>query len=202
MATWRNSPKLSNTERLLVHDGLYEEVAPGRVVEADLAGAPALRASQLAPYVPRGHVTVTYSACWIYTGWWPRGRMREVFAAHPQRTKPPAVYRHTVPEQFTRRIGGLTVTTPARTAIDLLLLEPWDEAVEGLLQLYGAHVTCAELVAQANMESRRKRLPMVRELLAQFVQYIEWRDALVTDAVRAAGTAGSLTYEPAADRPS
>ena len=208
MATWRNSPELTNTQRVLVREGLYAEIAPGRVVPADLAGEPSLRAQQRAPYIPRGHVAVTCSACWIYTGWWPPGRMREVFAAHPKRTKPPAMYRHAVPEAFSKRIGDLTVTTPARTAIDLLLLEPLDQAMDGLFQLHGAHVTTAELLGQVNLEYRRKRLPLVREIIGQFADYIEWRDTVFEEAIRslhaqaAGGDTGGATGPPCDDHPS
>ena len=40
MSTWRNSPELTNTQRVIVREGLYAEIAPGRVVPADLAGEP------------------------------------------------------------------------------------------------------------------------------------------------------------------
>lgn len=203
MATWRNSPELTNNERLLIHEGLYTEVAPGHVIEADLAGEPALRANQLLRHIPRGHIAVTFSACWIFTGWWPPGRMREVYAAHPKRTKPPAVYRHAVPEEFTRRIGGLMVTSPARTAVDLLLLEPLEEAMEGLLQLYGAHLTMAELRAHVDLEARRKKLPMVREIVNQFADYATWRRDTMIEAVReAAQETSGATSLPGDDHPS
>ncbi len=183
MTTWRDTPPLSNAQRTLIRDGLLIEYAPGHAAPVDLATSPALRASLLAPLLPAPFTAVTFSAVWIYTGWWPRDRMPKVCAAHPSKAKPPANSRRVIPAEFTETIGGVLVTTPARTAADLLLIESPDVATEGVLAMLGGHLRVDEIAEQLRHERGRRNLPRARQMVPQLAEYVEWRTReLITTA--------------------
>lgn len=178
MTTWRDVPSLTNTQRTLIRDGLLIEYAPGRVAPTDLATSPALRGALLAPILPEPFTAVTFSAVWIYTGWWPSDRMPDVCAAHPSKAKHPARFRREIPPEYTAMIGGVRVTTPARTAADLLLLESPDVAIEGILAMVGGHVQLDEITEQLRHERGRRNLPRARQMIPQLAEYITWRTSM------------------------
>ncbi len=175
MTTWHNAPPLTNVQRAQLREGLLVEYAPGRVTAADLAAAPALRGALLAPLLPPSYTAVTLTALWIHTGWWPEGKMRQLHAAHPARTKPPATYRRSIPPQFTITVGGTRLTTPARTVVDLLLMETSDVAMDGIFHLVGAHLTMSELFDQLAREEGRRRLGFARSMIEALAEYLTWR---------------------------
>ena len=183
MTTWRDVPPLSNTQRALIRDGLLIEYAPGLVAPMDVAASPALRGALLAPLLPSPFTAVTFSAVWVYTGWWPSDRMPHVYAAHPSKAKYPASFRRVIPPDFTAVIGGVQVTTPARTAADLLLLESPDVAIEGILAMIGGHVHLDEIAEQLRHEQGRRHLPRARQMIPQLTEYLSWRtQQLITAA--------------------
>lgn len=195
MTTWRDAPPLSNPQRTLIRDGLLVEYAPGLVAPIDLAATPALRGALLAPLLPAPFTAVTLSAVWIYTGWWPQDRLSGVFAAHPSKAKHPASFRRTIPSDFTMVIGGVRVTTPARTAADLLLLESPDIAIEGIFMMLGVHLQLDEITDQLRHERGRRHLPRARHMIPQLAEYVEWRTReLIIAAVTTAAHAGSPPF--------
>ncbi|MFT0848448.1 hypothetical protein VR010_11935 [Actinomycetaceae bacterium L2_0104] len=180
MSTWRNAPPLTNSQRTELREGLLVEYAPGLVVPADLAATACLRGALLAPLLPAGYTAVTLTALWIHTGWWPTARMRQLYAAHPARTKPPASHRRTIPRAFTSEAGGTRLTTPARTAADLLIMEQADVAVEGILLLLGGQLSIGELQEQLSLEKGRRSLPFAREMAKALNEYLAWRTRALT----------------------
>lgn len=191
MATWRSATPLSNTQRAQLREGLLVEYAPGLVVSADLASTPGLRGTLLAPLLPAGYTAVSLTAVWVLTGWWPEGRMHQLYAAHPGRTKPPATHRRAVPLEFTTVVGGTRITTPARTAIDLLLMEAPDVAIEGILHLLGAHTDLAAVADQLTREKRRQRLGFAREVIEALAEYVAWRTEALSLSASLAGCPSS-----------
>ncbi|MFT3942806.1 MAG: hypothetical protein QM705_03135 [Ancrocorticia sp.] len=175
MTTWRDIPPLSNAQRTMVQDGLLIEYAPGYVAPADLAATPALRGALLAPLLPAPFTALTFSAVWIYTGWWPRDRLPGVYAAHPIKARHPASCRRVIHPEFVTTIGGVRLTTPARTAADLLLLESHDVALEGVLTMLGGYVRVEEIAEQLRHEGGRRNLPWARKMIPQLAEYVEWR---------------------------
>ena len=190
MATWRNAPPLTNAQRTQLREGLLVEYVPGRVVPADLAATACLRGALLAPLLPAGYTAVTLTALWIHTGWWPTARMRQLYAAHPARTKPPASYRRSIPPAFTSTVGGTRLTTPARTAVDLLLMESADVAVEGILLLLGGQLSIGELQAQLSREKGRRSLPFAREMATALHEYLTWRTQALSRRIASAPPGG------------
>ncbi len=189
MTTWRDAPPLSNTQRTLIRDGLLIEYAPGLVAPIDLTTRPALRGALLAPLLPAPFTAVTFSAVWIHTGWWPRDRMPKVCAAHPSKAKPPASFRRTIPSDFIMVVGGVRVTTPARTAVDLLLHESPDTAMEGIFAMLGDHLRVDEITDQLRREHGRRHLPRARRITSQLAEYVEWRtrEHIIAAVTSAAG---------------
>ncbi len=166
---------VSGPQRILVREGLLVEYAPGRAAPADLTTRPCLRAALLVPLLPVGATAVSLSALWIHTGWWPPDRPPAVLGAHPGHSRPPIIFRRSIPTAYVRVIGGLAVTNPARTGADLLLMERTDVAIEGVLRLFDTCLSVHELQAHLQMESRRPGLPRARAIAAQLPAYVQHR---------------------------
>jgi hypothetical protein len=142
------------------------------VAPIDEIAAPALRAAALAAQLPARLIAEQHSAAWIW-GAQPQPPLRhEVCAditarARPVAGAPLAVREVVLLHDDTAPIGGILVTTPMRTAIDLArIVEEWDdherEIVRALLQLAGCGILdCARLM------NRRRNLPNKRIALAR-----------------------------------
>lgn len=77
----------------------------------------------------------------------------------------------------------MLVTTPARTAADLLLIESPDVATEGVLAMLGGHLRVDEIAEQLRHERGRRNLPRARQMVPQLAEYVEWRTReLITTA--------------------
>ena len=175
------SADLSPHDRLLVNEGVLVEYAPGRVIPHDLVATPPLRGAVLRPLL-KGAIAITLTASWIHSGWWPYDRQPTLCAAHPGRTREPVTFRGRIPEESWSIIGGQRVTTPARTAVDLLLLESPAHAFEGIMALLSAGLTVIDIEDQVASEHRRKNLPRARTIISHLAFYVERRDALLRRA--------------------
>lgn len=193
MATWRNALPLSNTQRSQIREGILIEYAPGMVASADLAATSGLRGALLVPLLPGSYTAVTLTALWIHTGWRPPGRMLQLHAAHPARSKPPATHRRTIPPEFTIIAGGVRLTSPERTCIDLLLMESADVAVEAILRLLSTHTDITGLKRQIDLEHGRRRLAFACSMVDAIASYLDWRkEALCLSASHAACPPSSI----------
>src|SRR5690625_3425682 len=142
-ARWLTATALTSSElrssAAAVYEGLLHEVAPGTWAPRDLLRTPRQRAESLAPLLPAQAVVIRASAAWVHAGAIPP---RQVTVALPRGGGTPR--RHVVthvarlPPEATATIGGIAVTTPLRTACDLLRFAPEDVAFARLRALLRA----------------------------------------------------------------
>ena len=155
MKTWHTT-YLDPPTRILVHDGLLVEYAPGCVLEADLARYKEFRAASIAQLLSPNYIAISRTALWIYTAFLYQDCMPRLCAAHPTSSQPHVLSRRTIREECCHTISDLRLTNPACTAVDLLLLETPERARLGIQTLYDADLlTPQEVSEHLNKESAR-----------------------------------------------
>ncbi len=144
---------------VLVRDGVLRVVADDAAVSARTPVTASTRAAALAPRVPAHAVLTGPTAVWVYCG----GRMPELlYVAHRPGTHRPDVWAFTAVWSFPGLVadsvllGGVPVTTPERTAVELALRLAPDVAVPLLADLRAAGT---DLAAAARSLERRTRVP-------------------------------------------
>lgn len=175
--------------RVLAARGAVEEVLPGVFRPADGPSRPAERARALgllcAPVLAAGWTAIGPSAAWVHTGGTPPARVHVAVphfhrrpaggpgvpftlvqsdvAASPEGLAPA--------EPDVRRVGGVRVTTPARTVEDLLLTGDPDDTRRAarLIARHGA----AGLRERLARPSRRPGAVGARRRLAQLLEALE-----------------------------
>ncbi len=168
MSTWRTASFPSAAEATLIREGLLIPYTADHAAPADLAATPPLRGALISPLLPAGATAVGLTACWIHTGWWPSSRFPALTAGHPYRSDPCIRTRTVIPQEHITHIGGCPVTLPARTAADLLLLEPTDIALSGLFMLAeppDRPAFFSDLTRILASMHRRPRLPRARAIV-------------------------------------
>lgn len=144
---------------LLVRDGALCVVAADAAVPARTPVTPPTRAAALGPQVPARSVLAGPTAAWVHCG----GAMPErLHLAHRSGTHRPKVWTFTtvwsgpglVADSV--RLGGVLVTSPERTALDVALRLPPEDALRLVLGLRAAG---ADLVAASRALERRTRVP-------------------------------------------
>lgn len=155
MNTW-HSTYLAPSTRILIHDGLLIEYAPGHVIEADLARYIEFRAQAVARLLSHRYTAISRTALWIHTGFLYPDSMPSLTTAHPHSSRPHVVSRRTVHEDCYQTISGVRLTIPACTAFELLLKETPENAQRGIHALYEAKlVTAQEIAEHINKDSAR-----------------------------------------------
>lgn len=155
MDTWHNT-YLSPSTRILIHDRLLIEYAPGCVIEADLARYREFRAHAVAGLLSPGYTAISRTALWIHTGFLYPDSMPQLTTAHPHSSRNHVVSRRVVREDCCQTIGGVRVTIPACTAFELLLSESPQRAWQGICALYDAYlVNPQEITEHINKDSAR-----------------------------------------------
>lgn len=123
-------------------------VAPERAVPADLCAVPGMRARAVHAHI-RGHaVLVDHAAVFVHTGRWtvnPRTLWEVPTAPLPGRSTRWTTDRRLLKEDHVEWPGGVPVTTPVRTAADLLMLKP-ERSVLGVLELLRHGVDADEVI--------------------------------------------------------
>lgn len=143
--------------QVLVRDGhvvpLHEDVG----LPAGVPATPALRAAALAGRVASREAVARASAVWVHLGGPPPGRVHAVAVAAM------------APREVVV-LGGVRVTTPRRTALDVLALEPPDVARALLGRLARAGFDLgqlqADVTAAATRRGVRQALAVLRDLRA------------------------------------
>lgn len=144
--------------QVLVRDGhvvpLHDDVG----LPAGVPATPALRAAALAGRVASREAVARASAVWVHLGGPPPARVHAVAVAA-------ASPRDVVV------LGGVRVTTPRRTALDVLALEPPDVARAMLARLAGAGLDLGQvqtdLTAAATRRGVRHGLAVLHALRAE-----------------------------------
>ncbi|WP_454048497.1 hypothetical protein [Cellulomonas sp. Marseille-Q8402] len=154
--------------QVLLRDGdlvrLREDVAlPARVV-----ATAALRAAALAPLVPVRCVVGRGSAVWVHLGGPDPGRV-QVVAPRDVRVPEPAPGRASMVADLADRdvvvLGAVRVTTPRRTAVDLLSHDPPDQALAQLARLRAAGLDLAQVRADVAQAAGRRGVRAAAALL-------------------------------------
>ncbi len=162
-------------------DGLMEHVYGQSYVRVDQPATPAIRAQAAIDAVPKGLrqrvVIARQSAAWVY-GCAPAPLVVSLVTDHRRRTTvlPPfsdaVMHQVTLGPCDTQVIGGVEVTSPLRTALDVAVHgeDPW--AVESL-RLIAAHpklrcplqLVVASLEASARVPGKTRALTRLREAM-------------------------------------
>ena len=128
----------SRTWDILVRDGDVIELWDGHGLPAGMAPSPELRALSLADHVPRAVVVGRRTAAWVHTGSPRPVRLCVLYAARgyrPRNTAGLDVSQAAVRPWETSALGGLRITDPTRTALDVATWLPDDEVRSVLLPL-------------------------------------------------------------------
>lgn len=175
MDTWRTAPQMDHETQMLLRQGLLIEYAPGCTVPADLASIPVLRAELISRIVVADAVAILWSALWIHTGWHHPEKLSVVCAAHPRRTKAPYMFRTAIAERSQQRIGPLKVTTAARTAADLLVLDGSSQALDAVFVLLNRGLNPTHLQRELEELSTRPRYGFAVGVAAALPHYLKER---------------------------
>ena len=181
MKAWHNT-YLDPSTRILIHDGLLIEYAPGCVIEADLARYSEFRGAAIARLLSPQHTAVSRTALWIHTGFLYKDFMPRLCTAHPNSSQPHVVSRRAVGDDCCQTIGGARVTIPACTAFELLLQEKPEYAWEGIRALYDAHlITPDDIAEHINHDSARNGSRKVRAIFEELSRNPSPREMSVND---------------------
>ncbi|MCF2706568.1 hypothetical protein I6E29_04715 [Arcanobacterium haemolyticum] len=156
----------------LACDDLVVEYAPGHYATRDLTHTPGARAALLKPLFPEGSALVTWSALWVHTAWQPRPGRPRLTAAHANYGREPIVFRRTIPDHALMNIGGCAVTSPARTALDLLSSCEPSEALDGTFRLIHDGLTTREMIEALGREQARKRWKRLYDIVVALDDYV------------------------------
>lgn len=177
MQNWRRAEPLDAITRIEAREGHLFEYVPGRTVATDLIVTPGLRARLLAPFMRGNSVVCTLSALWVHTGYWPPDCLPTLTIAHPNQSAYPVRLRTRIGARYRTAIGGVPVTTPERTAIDLLRYEELSLAVTGVLYLLRAGLRLDALKHCAHLVLRGYRYESARAFIAALPDYLRRREA-------------------------
>ncbi len=138
--------------RRLVRDGDLLPVTDDVAVPAGVPVTAAVRGAALAARVPPRAVVVGETALWVHCGGVPDHDLELAYRSSVFRLGADSV-----------DVGGVRVTTPERTAVDLACRLPHGSAVEALVALAraGADLRAAQLMLEAR--SRAVGRPAARE---------------------------------------
>ena len=128
----------ARTWDVLVRDGDVIELWDGHGLPAGMVASPELRARSLTGHVPRDVVVGRRTAAWVHTGSPRPVRLCILYAARgyrPRNTTGLDVSQAAVRPWETCTLGGLRITDPTRTALDVATWLPDDEVQTVLLAL-------------------------------------------------------------------
>jgi hypothetical protein len=167
--------RLAEAERL-VREGLLVHLLLGVYLASDVPVLRGTRATALRQALPPrlvGPGTVCReAAAWLWCGGEPPDYLDVVQPPGRGRAAGPGVVLHeaTLPPQDTTVLDGLTATTPARTAADLLCTAPANRALAALGLL-----TTTEGVQPAQIGQCLERMAGVRGVVKARALLTEWR---------------------------
>jgi len=136
----------------LVREGSLVLVHGRCAVPADVPVTPRIRMLALAPHLPPRTVVGRASAAWVYLGGVAGQRVTVLYPPNCHRPHPgPLVASHqaVLRDDEVVRLGGVAVTTPARTAADVALFTPEIEATRLVRELVTATATSTRDVLTA-----------------------------------------------------
>lgn len=159
--------------RWLLACGVLRRIVRGVFVVADVPDGLLLRARALSLIVPEDAVVTDATACWLHTGVLPFGDHVEIPPVRIFRSAGKARLRNRIcssgERTFARgdltRLGGVLVTTPLRTALDVGRLESRDNAIAELdALLRTGEYSRDELLGQIERFKGQRGVVQLREL--------------------------------------
>lgn len=154
--------------QVLLRDGDLVLLRDDAALPAGVPTTPALRAAALAPLVPARCAVARAAAVWLHLGGRPPDRVH-VVAPSRVRVPDPAPGRSAsaadLPDRDVLLVGGVRVTTPRRTAVDLLSHDPPDLALALVARLAGAGLDLAQVRADVASAAGRRGIRAAAALL-------------------------------------
>ncbi|MEE6281108.1 hypothetical protein [Georgenia sp. MJ170] len=142
-------------------DGLLQPTTDGGLAAADLLASPDGRATALSGSMPPGTVVARLSAVWIHTGRHRPERLALLVApTEPRGHHHGSIHRQRYDPADVTHIGTVPVTTPLRTAVDLLCFDSAPRAGPAVGALIRGGLDPAAILAQ--LADPRRRLPVAR----------------------------------------
>jgi len=136
----------------LVREGPLVVVHGRGAVPAGVPVTPRIRMLALAPHLPPRTVVGRASAAWVYLGGAPGQRVTVLYPPNCHRPHPGrrvASHQAVLRADEVVRLGGVAITTPARTAADVALFAPETEATRLVRELIAATAMSARDVLTA-----------------------------------------------------
>jgi len=154
--------------QLLLRDGHLVRLRGDVALPARVRATPALRAAALAPLVPPRCAVARAAAVWVHVGGCPPERV-DLVAPSGGRVPDPAPGRAAattaLPDGDVVLLGGVRVTTPRRTAVDLLSHDPPERALPLVARLRAAGVDATRVRADVAAASGRRGVRAAAALL-------------------------------------
>lgn len=168
---------------VLVRDGALVPLRGRLAVRPGAVVTPALRAGALASVVPRGAVVAGRTAAWVHCGLPDDDSLDLAYAAgrhRPEVWGSVRVWQAPLLRGDTVLLGGVRVTTPERTVVDLALREDPAVALPAALALVAACGVAIEDAAR-RLEARARAVgrPRARQVLADARAALDAVGALV-----------------------
>lgn len=144
---------------LLLRDGHLVRLRGDVALPAGVRPTPALRAAALGPLVPPRCAVARAAAAWVHVGGPPPARV-DLVAPSGGRVPDPAPGRAAaataLPDADVVLLGGVRVTAPRRTAVDLLSHDPPERALPLVARLHAAGVDPARVRADVAAAAGRR----------------------------------------------
>jgi hypothetical protein len=154
--------------QVLLRDGDLVPLRDDAALPAGIPASPALRAAAVAPLVPARCAVARAAAVWVHLGGPPPERVH-VVAPRRVRVPDPAPGRSAAVTDLADRdvvvVGGVRVTTPRRTAVDLLSHDAPDLALPLVARLGAAGLDLALLRADVAGAAGRRGIRAAAALL-------------------------------------
>lgn len=165
----------TQTWETMVRDGDVVELWDGYGLPAGMPATPELRALSIARHVPRDVVVGRRTAAWVHTGVPRPLRLCVLYASRgyrPRNTTGLDVSQAAVRPWETSEIGGLRVTDPTRTALDVATWVHEDEVVSVLVPLLRRGVELDECLQRLDRVANWRGAGRAREMLLEAVRAV------------------------------
>ena len=157
---------LSNAHSL----GIY--IAPNIFIPREWSASPKRRAQVISFLTEPGDVASGPTALWIYTGLVTAPFQRGLELSRNDARRSRGAQRLFINSSDINEIGGMLLTTPERTAIDLLIKD-LASGTEYMMALIRAGADLTKIRNYTYRSIRRRGLPQVRDFLDQFQRVYE-----------------------------
>lgn len=127
------------------YDGLAGRTPGDVLVPADLLAGREGRAGAVADLVPAGAALARETAVWVHAGGPAPRRVSVVVPVHRRVRGPLRIHRQQLAPGDVEAVGGVLITTPLRTAVDLVRFVPEAAALTGVRALLDAGLSPAAL---------------------------------------------------------